>query len=62
MPQTAKIVDWMRTEFPGIKVLYAEEGQYRIGKKPDKRKYVVPTIDERKVIKDGKPKRGSKKY
>ena len=53
MPQTAKIVDWMRTEFPGIKVLYAEEGQYRIGKKPDKSKYVVPCIDERKLIKKG---------
>ena len=42
MPKTAKVVDWMRTEFPGIKVLYAEEGQYRIGKKPDESKRVVP--------------------
>ena len=42
MPKTAKIVDWMRIEFPGIKVLYAEEGQYRIGKKPDESKRVVP--------------------
>jgi hypothetical protein len=32
----------MRTEFPGIKVLYAEEGQYRLGKKPDPSKYVTP--------------------
>ena len=42
MPKTAKVVDWMRTEFPGIKVLYAEEGQYRIGNKPDPSKYVTP--------------------
>jgi hypothetical protein len=45
----------MRTEFPGIKVLYAEEGDYRVGKKPDPSKYVVPCIDERKL------KKGSKK-
>ena len=53
MPLTARIVDELRKEFPKIKVLYAEEGQYRIGKKPDKSKYVVPTIDERKLIKKG---------
>ena len=60
MPQTAKLVDELRMVFPKIKVLYAEEGQYRIGKKPDPSKYVVPTIDERKVAQDGKPKRRSK--
>ena len=56
MPKTAKVVDWMRTEFPGIKVLYAEEGQYRIGKKPDSSKYVVPCFSE-----PVKPKKGKKK-
>ena len=60
MPEIAKIVDSFRTVFPKIKVLYAEEGEYRIGNKPDPSKYVVPTIDERKVIQDGKPKRRSK--
>ena len=60
MPQTAKLVDELRMVFPKIKVLYAEEGQYRIGKKPDPSKYVVPVIDERKIEKDGKPKRRSK--
>ena len=60
MPQIAKLVDEWRMVFPKIKVLYAEEGQYRIGNKPDKSKYVVPTIDERKVVKDGKSKRRSK--
>ena len=52
MPQTAKIVDEFRKVFPTIKVLYAEEGQYRIGTKPDPSKYVVPSIDERKVLKN----------
>ena len=51
MPQTAKLVDELRMVFPKIKVLYAEEGQYRIGKKPDPSKYVVPCIDERKLDK-----------
>jgi len=41
MPETAKVVDYFRTVFPKIKVLYAEEGDYRIGKKPDPSKYVV---------------------
>jgi len=41
MPETAKVVDYFRTVFPKIKVIYAEEGQYRIGKKPDPSKYVV---------------------
>ena len=44
MPETAKIVDTFRTVFPKIKVLYAEEGQYRVGKKPDASKYCVPNI------------------
>jgi hypothetical protein len=51
MPETAKVVDYFRTVFPKIKVLYAEEGDYRIGKKPDSSKYVVPCIDERKLEK-----------
>jgi hypothetical protein len=51
MPETAKVVDYFRTVFPKIKVLYAEEGDYRIGKKPDPSKYVVPCIDERKLEK-----------
>ena len=46
MPETAKVVDYFRTVFPKIKVIYAEEGQYRIGKKPDPSKYVVPGINE----------------
>jgi len=45
MPEVSQIVDWMRTEFPGIKVLYAEEGQYRVGVKPDPSKYVAPNLD-----------------
>jgi len=49
MPQTAIIVDKFREVFPGIKVLYAEEGQYRVGINPDRSKYVVPCIDEKKV-------------
>ena len=44
MPQTAKLVDELRMVFPKIKVLYAEEGPYRVGKKPDPSKYVVPNI------------------
>jgi hypothetical protein len=55
MPEVSQIVDWMRTEFPGIKVLYAEEGQYRVGVKPDPSKYVVPCISEPVT-----PKKGSK--
>jgi hypothetical protein len=61
MPETAKIVDSFRMVFPKIKVLYAEEGQYRVGVKPDPSKYVVPCIDERKVIQNGKPKGRSKR-
>jgi hypothetical protein len=56
MPETAKIVDSFRMVFPKIKVLYAEEGNYRVGKKPDKSKYVVPCIDERKLIKKERKK------
>ena len=56
MPETAKVVDYFRTVFPKIKVIYAEEGQYRIGKKPDPSKYVVPCFSE-----PVKPKKGKKK-
>ena len=55
MPETAKVVDYFRTVFPKIKVIYAEEGQYRIGKKPDPSKYVVPCINE-PIVKKGKRK------
>ena len=54
MPETAKVVDYFRTVFPKIKVLYAEEGDYRIGKKPDPSKYVVPQSYV-------EPKKGKKK-
>ena len=57
MPETAKIVDSFRMVFPKIKVLYAEEGPYRVGKKPDPSKYVVPCIDERKVAQQWKTKK-----
>lgn len=53
MPETAKVVDYFRMVFPKIKVLYAEEGDYRIGKKPDPSKYAVPCIDEKKLEKKG---------
>ena len=59
MPKVSQIVDWMRTEFPGVKVLYAEEGQYRLGKKPDPSKYVVPNIaylSDKPTEKKGKKK------
>lgn len=56
MPETAKVVDYFRTVFPKIKVIYAEEGDYRIGKKPDPSKYVVPCFSE--LV---KPKKGKKK-
>jgi hypothetical protein len=59
MPETAKIVDSFRMVFPKIKVLYAEEGQYRVGKKPDQSKYVTPNVDYLKdtlTVKKGKKK------
>jgi hypothetical protein len=30
MPETAKLIDWIRSEID-VKVLYAEEGQYQVG-------------------------------
>ena len=45
MPETAKVVDYFRTVFPRIKVIYAEEGDYRIGRKPDMSKLVTPNLD-----------------
>ena len=51
MPETAKVVDTFRAVFPKIKVLYAEEGDYRIGTKPDPSKYAVPCISEPKLEK-----------
>ena len=31
MPQTAKLIDWIRSEIPDVKVLYAEEREYKVG-------------------------------
>lgn len=31
MPETAKLIDEWKKVIPGIKVLYAEEGQYKLG-------------------------------
>lgn len=59
MPKVSQIVDWMRTEFPKVKVLYAEEGQYRVGKKPDPSKYATPNIaylNDKPTVKKGKKK------
>ena len=59
MPETAKIVDTFRTVFPKIKVLYAEEGQYRLGTKPDPSKYATPNIaylNDKPTVKKGKKK------
>jgi hypothetical protein len=44
--------------FPKIKVLYAEEGQYRVGKKPDPSKYATPNIA---YLNDKPIKKGNKK-
>lgn len=59
MPKVSQIVDLMRIEFPGIKVLYAEEGQYRLGKKPDPSKYATPNLaylNDKPTEKKGKKK------
>jgi hypothetical protein len=44
MPHTASIVDWIRSEFPDIKVLYAKEGDYVMGKDIDRTKLVTPNL------------------
>ena len=44
MPHTAKTVDWLRSEFPDIKVLYAKEGDYVMGKDIDRTKLVAPNL------------------
>lgn len=31
MPHVAKMIDELKKELPGIKVLWAEEGQYQVG-------------------------------
>ena len=46
MPHTAAMIDELRSEFGDIKVLYAEEGDYRIGKPLDRSKLVKPVIQE----------------
>jgi hypothetical protein len=54
MPHTAATIDFLRSEFPGIKVLYAEEGDYRIGKDIDRSKLVKPCIQIGMPPKKGK--------
>jgi hypothetical protein len=44
MPHTAAMIDWLRSEFPDIKVLYAKEGDYVMGKDLDRSKLVTPCI------------------
>lgn len=56
MPLTAQAVDWIRSEFPGVKVLYAREGDYVIGKDIDRSKLVKPCIQEGIPPKKGKKK------
>ena len=59
MPKVSLIVDWMKIDFPGIKVLWAQEGDYMLGKKPDKSKYCTPNLDylnDKKVEKKTKKK------
>jgi len=56
MPLTAQAVDWIRSEFPGVKVLYAREGDYVMGKDIDRSKLVKPCIQEGIPPKKGKKK------
>ena len=46
MPHTAAMIDELRNEFGDIKVLHAEEGDYRIGKPLDRSKLVKPVIQQ----------------
>ena len=46
MPHTAAMIDYLRSELGNIKVLYAEEGNYRIGKPLDRSKLATPAIQE----------------
>lgn len=44
MPQTAKVIDSLRSEIPDIQVLYVKEGGYVMGKDIDRSKLVKPMI------------------
>ena len=44
MPQTAKVIDSLRSEIPDIQVLYVKEGDYVMGKDIDRSKLVKPMI------------------
>ena len=46
MPHTAATIDWLRSELGNIKVLYAEEGNYRMGTPIDRSKLAKPAIQE----------------
>lgn len=49
MPNVARMVDEVRAVFgDGVKVLWAREGEYELGTRPDRSKYVVPCFDEPK--------------
>ena len=51
MPQTAVLIDQLRNELGDIKVLYAEEGDYRMGTPLDRSKLVkldIPPPEETK--------------
>ena len=45
MPHTAKMVDEIRKVIPDIKVIYAEEGNYKLGKPLGSA--VVPHLEEK---------------
>jgi len=51
MPHTAALIDKLRSELGDIKVLYAEEGDYRMGTPLDRSKLVkldIPPPEETK--------------
>ena len=51
MPHTAALIDQLRSELGDIKVLYAEEGDYRMGTPLDRSKLVkldIPPPEETK--------------
>jgi hypothetical protein len=46
MPHTAALIDKLRNELGDIKVLYAKEGDYVMGKDIDRSKLVKPMIEQ----------------
>ena len=44
MPHTAVLIDRLRSELGDIKILYAKEGDYVMGKDIDRSKLVKPAI------------------